>query len=188
MDIVVLFGIAVGLSMDCLAVSMACGMRLVRPGAAQTLRMAAAFGGAQALMPVIGWAAGHTVVSYIKDYDHWLAMGLLSFVGGKMIYEYFERDDECDEKVCDPTRGRELLVLSIATSIDALAVGLSLAFLEAGIALPAVIIGVTCFCITLAGVKLGGRASALFGKRMELLGGLVLIGIGVKILVEHLTG
>ena len=140
MGLIVVFGIAVGLSMDCLAVSMACGMRLGRPDMKQSLRMALAFGGAQAIMPVIGWAAGHTVVAYIKDYDHWLAFGLLAFVGGKMIHEYFGR--ECDEPACDPTKGRELLVLSIATSIDALAVGLSLAFLETGIVLPAAIIGV----------------------------------------------
>lgn len=188
MDLLVMFGIAVGLSMDCLAVSLGCGMRLGCPDNRQTLRMALAFGAAQAIMPVIGWAAGHSVVGYIKDYDHWLAFALLSFVGGKMIFEYFEKECPEEEKACDPTRGRELLVLSIATSIDALAVGLSLAFLEAGIALPAIIIGVTCFAITLFGVKLGGKASELLGKRMELVGGLVLVAIGVKILVEHLAG
>lgn len=182
-----MLGIAVGLSMDCLAVSLGCGMRLGCPDNRQTLRTALAFGAAQAIMPVIGWAAGHSVVGYIKDYDHWLAFALLSFVGGKMIREYFEK--ECaEEEACDPTKGRELLVLSIATSIDALAVGLSLAFLDAGIALPAVIIGVTCFVITVAGMRLGSKASELFGRRMELVGGLVLIAIGVKILAEHLAG
>jgi putative Mn2+ efflux pump MntP len=186
MDLITIFGMAVGLSMDCLAVSMACGMRLSRPSATQAIRMALAFGGAQAVMPVVGWLAGRTVVDFIKDYDHWLAFLLLALVGGKMIREYFEEGDECAENGKDLTKGRDLLLLSIATSIDALAVGLSLAFLETGIALPAAVIGATCFSITFAGVMAGGKASDLWGRRMELVGGAVLILIGVKILAEHL--
>ncbi|MBI5526007.1 MAG: manganese efflux pump [Deltaproteobacteria bacterium] len=186
MDLITIFGMAVGLSMDCLAVSMACGMRLGRPSAAQAVRMALAFGGAQAVMPVAGWLAGRTVVDIIKDYDHWLAFALLALVGGKMIREYFEKGEECAENARDPTKGRDLLLLSIATSIDALAVGLSLAFIKSGIAVPAAVIGVTCFAITFAGVLVGGKASDLWGRRMDLLGGLILILIGVNILAEHL--
>lgn len=185
MDLIVLLGIAVGLSMDCLAVSMACGMRLGCPEPRQSVRLALSFGGAQALMPIIGWGAGRTVSDQIKDFDHWLAMALLAFVGGKMIWEYLRRNKECPEPVCDPTTGRELLFLSIATSIDALAVGLSLAFLETGILVPAAVIGFTSFVVTLAGIRIGGKAGGLWGKRMELVGGCILILTGIKILVEH---
>jgi putative Mn2+ efflux pump MntP len=186
MSILVILGIAVGLSMDCLAVSMACGVRLRKPTLRQTLKLAAAFGGAQALMPVLGWLAGRSVVSIIQNFDHWLAFALLAFVGGKMIWEYFSGGDEVGECVGDPTSGREFFLLTIATSIDALAVGLSLAFVNTGILLPAVIIGVVCFAITVAGVRLGVKASEVWGRRMEFVGGLVLIGIGIKVLLEHL--
>ncbi|MFA6035302.1 MAG: manganese efflux pump MntP family protein [Myxococcota bacterium] len=184
MNLLVLLGIAVGLSMDCLAVSMACGTRLKTPTTAQTARLAAAFAFAQAAMPVIGWAAGRTIVGMISAYDHWVAFALLAFIGGKMVYEYFGGEES--EETGDPTVGRELFILAIATSLDALAVGLSLAVLNAGIVLPALLIGATCFVITVIGVKLGVKASEVWGRRMELVGGLVLIGIGARILLEHL--
>ena len=174
--------LAVGLSMDCFAVAASCGVRLDKPRPAQALRLGAAFGFAQGFMPVVGWLAGSTVVSLIKDYDHWIAFALLAFVGIKMIREYFEVDHD-ESKKGDPTKGRELFILSVATSIDALAVGLSLAFLGTRIFLPAFVIGVSCFCITVFGVYLGVRTKDIWGRRMELVGGVVLIGIGVKVLI-----
>ncbi len=136
-------------------------------------------------MPVIGWLAGRTIVNFISSYDHWVAFGLLAFVGGKMLWESVHSEEEHEGKG-DITRGFMLLTISIATSIDALAVGLSFAFLDVNIGVASLVIGVVACAITGLGFLLGRRAGKMLGKRAEAIGGLVLIGIGVRILVSHL--
>jgi putative Mn2+ efflux pump MntP len=134
-------------------------------------------------MPIIGWLAGLTVVEIIASFDHWIAFALLALVGGKMIWEGFGK--ESDEEKGDQTRGWPLLLLSIATSIDALAVGFSFSILKNPILFPAVIIGIVCFIMTIIGMIFGKALAKIFGKKVEIFGGLVLIAIGVKILVDH---
>lgn len=187
MSTLTLLGIALGLAMDAFAVAIGAGLQLVDVSPRQTFRLAWHFGLFQALMPVLGWLAGRTLVEYIEPVDHWIAFGLLTFIGGKMVYEAFqEKDEEAD--ACDPTKGWRLVMLSIATSIDALAVGLSLAVLGVSIWYPALVIGIVAGVLTTVGLDLGKRFGGLLGRRMEVVGGLILIGIGIKILVEHLTG
>ncbi|MEN6559207.1 MAG: manganese efflux pump MntP family protein [Acidobacteriota bacterium] len=185
MAFVFILGIAVALAMDCFAITMgmACGGQGLT--AKQAVRMGAFFGGFQFLMPVIGWFAGERALGLIRSFDHWVAFGLLALIGGRMIYESFAMSDE--EKACRPdqTRGTRLLVLALATSIDALAVGLSLGVVRTGILYPAIVIGMTSFVMTLVGARLGPVLGRLVGKRAELAGGLILIAIGVKILFEH---
>jgi manganese efflux pump family protein len=181
-----LIGIAVGLAMDAFAVAIGAGLTLKEVTPRQTFRLAWHFGLFQAFMPVIGWLAGLSVAEWIAPVDHWIAFGLLAVIGGKMIYEALKNDDEAEER-SDPTKGWSLVLLSIATSIDALAVGLSLALLDVSIWWPAVVIGLVAGGFTTLGLQLGKRFGALLGRRMEIVGGVILIGIGVKILVEHLT-
>jgi putative Mn2+ efflux pump MntP len=136
-------------------------------------------------MPAIGWAAGHAVQKYIASFDHWLAFGLLALVGSKMILG--ARSDGHGERrsLNDPTSGWDLVMLSIATSIDALAVGLSLALIGSGIVLPALVIGLVAAAFTSAGMLLGRQIGTRWGKRVEILGGLILFAIGIKIVLEH---
>jgi putative Mn2+ efflux pump MntP len=179
-------GLAVGLAMDALAVAIATGLVLGRPTSGQVFRLAFHFGLFQFLMPIAGWLAGRTVEVHIRAIDHWVAFALLAFVGGKMLRE--ARRSEATARAGDPTRGWRLVVLSVATSVDALAVGLSMAFLEVSIWLPSVVIGLVASAFTAAGLLLGGRVGRTLGPWPEVGGGLVLLGIGVKILVEHLAG
>ncbi|MFA5807150.1 MAG: manganese efflux pump MntP family protein [bacterium] len=189
MDTLTLLGIAVGLAMDAFAVAIATGIVLGTVSGRQTFRLAFHFGLFQFLMPVIGYLAGMTVERYIKGYDHWLAFVLLGYIGGKMVYEGGWGDGEEGNGGKDPTRGMSLVVLSMATSIDALAVGISLGVLHSeGIVYPGVVIGIVACTFTAAGLHLGKRLGAVFGKRMEVVGGLVLVAIGVKILLDHLRG
>lgn len=188
MPFLTLLAIAVALAMDAFAVAVATGICLRQARTSQTLRMALAFGVFQAAMPVAGWILGLTVRDYIESYDHWAAFGLLALVGGKMIYEALKGEDageQCSPK--DPTKGFQLIVLAVATSIDALAVGLSFSVLNEPIWFPALVIGVVCFAITALGVRIGcmaGHVSAV-SRYAEIVGGVTLIGIGVKILLEH---
>ncbi len=183
-DTLTLFGIALGLAMDALAVALATGLALGDVSARQTFRLAFHFGFFQFLMPVIGWMAGLTIERWIAGYDHWIAFGLLAGIGGKMIYESLTAMGRADVRR-DPTRGMSLVVLSIATSVDALAVGVSLGVLRVRIWYPAVVIGIVACALTAAGIHVGRRLGGALGRRMEVLGGLVLVGIGVKILVSH---
>jgi len=184
MDWITLLGIAVALAMDAFAVALGTGMALERLTGRHLFRLGFHFGLFQALMPVMGWLAGLTVQRWIADYDHWIAFGLLGFVGGKMIYEAIRADEE--EKILkDPTRGLSLVLLSVATSIDALAVGLSLAIIGIDIWLPALVIGLVAGAFTVSGMLLGRRVGAAWGPRVEVVGGLVLCAIGLKILLEH---
>lgn len=184
MDTFTLLGIAVALAMDAFAVALAAGLTLDEMNGRHLFRLGWHFGLFQAMMPVFGWLAGMTVQHHIAAYDHWIAFGLLSFVGGKMIYEaLFAMPDEV--RSSDPTRGWSLVMLSVATSIDALAVGLTLAMLGVSIWMPALIIGLVAGVLTVAGMLLGRRIGGIWGKRVEVLGGLVLVAIGLRILLEH---
>lgn len=183
-----LIGVAFGLAMDAFAVSMGVGIVLRRVNGRQTFRLAWHFGLFQALMPVVGWLAGMSVERWIAPVAGWVAFLLLGGIGGKMIYEALRhRDDGEERRVADPTRGVPLVILSVATSIDALAVGLSMGLLRQDVWYPALVIGAVAGAMTVLGLQLGRRFGALLGRRMEVVGGVVLVGIGVRILVEHLT-
>jgi len=186
MSFVVLFIMAVALAMDCFAVSLATALSLGAPSKQQTFRLAFNFGLYQFFMPVVGWFAGRGLLGYIQGYDHWLAFGLLAFIGGKMIYESTAIGHEEGEGDSDPTRGISLIMLSLATSIDALGVGVSLSVLGVEIIFPAVVIALVSFALTCVGMKIGPLVGRLFGKWVEAAGGLVLILIGIKILCEHI--
>lgn len=186
MSFIYILGIAVALAMDAFAVSIAVAAAHHPVTARQTVRLAATFGLFQFAMCVAGWAAGETVVRYIGRYDHWVAFLLLLVVGGRMIRESFEEKGERAAERRDPTRLGPLLVLGVATSLDSLAVGLSLAALHTSILYPAAVIGLVSFVISVVGTKLGPALGKAIGRRAELIGGLVLIAIGIKILVDHL--
>ena len=186
MDLLTVLLIAVGLSMDACAVAIGRGTAL-QPSKRwrDVLMMALFFGLFQALMPVIGWLLGSAFAGLIGGVDHWIAFLLLAGIGGKMIHEAVSgAEDEADASLSI----RLLLVLAVATSIDALAVGIGLAILATPILMPAVLIGGVTFLLSFAGGLLGSRLGERFGRRMEALGGLVLIGIGIRILVSHLSG
>jgi putative Mn2+ efflux pump MntP len=186
MEPLTLIGIAIGLAMDAFAVSIGVGLTLKEVSLRQTFRLSYHFGLFQALMPIVGWLAGRSLVEWIAPVDHWIAFGLLAAIGGKMIYEALgERDEDAQKK--DPTKGASLVVLSVATSIDALAVGLSLAVLGVDIWYPALVIGLVALTFTAVGLHLGKRLGAVFGRRMEIIGGAILIAIGLRILIEHLA-
>ncbi|QKJ19932.1 manganese efflux pump MntP [Microbacterium hominis] len=185
MSIVNLLVVAVGVSADAFAVSLAQGVRVRRRIHRDALLVAVTFGLFQALMPLIGWMLGAQFSAFISPVDHWVAFGILLLIGAQMLWEAFRGGDE--EPAEGRIRTRQLLVLAIATSIDALAVGLTFAFLDVAI-LPAVAaIGVVTAALTYIGVVLGHRVGTRFQKPAEIVGGLVLIGIGVKVLVEHLA-
>jgi len=175
--------------MDAFAVAIATGITLGTVSRRQTFRLAFHFGLFQFLMPVIGYLAGMTVERYIKGYAPWIAFVLLGYIGGKMVYEGGWGDGEEGSVGKDPTKGMSLIVLSVATSIDALAVGVSLGVLRnEGIVYPGVVIGLVACTFTAAGLHLGKRLGTVFGRRMEVVGGLVLVAIGVKILFDHYSG
>jgi manganese efflux pump family protein len=176
--------IAVGLAMDAFAVSLGVGTTRFAGSARPRLRLAWHFGLFQALMPTLGWLVGSTVVRFIAPVDHWIAFGLLGFVGVRMIRSGLSAELESHQT--DPSRGGTLMMLSVATSIDAFAVGLSLAVLHAPIIYPAAVIGVVTASLSLIGLLLGNRLGKTFGKRMEIAGGVILIAIGIRIVVSHL--
>ncbi len=182
MDIIAVLLLALGLSMDAFAVSVAGGLGLRRKRLKVAVELAVLFGGFHVLMTLLGWLLGTGLKDFITGFDHWIAFWLLAFVGGKMILESFKKGKKI-EKFTLPF----LLLLAVATSIDALAIGLSFAFLQIEILLSVVVIGLMVGVFSFGGVFLGAKAGKLFGKRVELLGGLILIGIGVKILLEHLS-
>ena len=175
---------ALGLAADCFAVAVSGSIAMRTPTRAGVLRTAFAFGLAQFIMPLAGWAAGKGFVDVVSSYDHWVAFGLLALVGAHMLRESFESEEE-EEVSSDITRGFRLALLAVATSIDSLAVGLSLAFLDAPILLSASVIGVVAFAVTIGGFALGSKLGEIAGRRARLVGGLILIAIGVKIVLEH---
>jgi putative Mn2+ efflux pump MntP len=170
--------------MDAFAVAIACSVSLRSVTHRQSFRLSFHFGLFQAVMPIIGWFAGRTVVDALAGYDHWIAFALLAFIGLKAIHGGLVEDDAAKASV-DPTRGWSLLMLSVATSLDALAVGVSLSFLRVSIWNAAVVIGLVAAAATLLGMKIGSRLGMHFGKIMEIAGGLVLVLIGVRIVLSH---
>jgi putative Mn2+ efflux pump MntP len=178
-----LLGISVGLAMDAFAVAIATGLSLGTVTPRHVFRLAFHFGLFQFLMPIIGWYAGSQLAGFIQQYDHWVAFVLLTYVGGKMLWEAFESQEAENQ---DPTRGLRLLTLSVATSIDALAVGLSLAMIGVSIWIPSVVIGVITAGLTALGITFGNRIGARWERWAEILGGIVLLLIGIRILVSHL--
>ena len=177
-------GLALGLAMDAFAVSVAAGIQVTVLNSRHVSRLAFSFGFFQFLMPVLGWLAGRSLSQWVSAVDHWVAFGLLGLIGGKMLWESF-RVSEGPNK--DPTRGWTLLILSVATSVDAFAVGLGLAFLEISIWMPSLIIGIVAALLSALGAIFGSRLGRRFGVWAERFGGLVLIGIGARILVSHLA-
>ena len=184
-DFLSVFLIALGLSADCFVVALSGGISKIDHSWSRILRVSFSFGLFQALMPALGWLAGRTVVEFIADYDHWAAFAMLAIVGGRMLWGAF-RPERNQRKEVDITKGLLLITLSIATSIDALAVGLSFAFLNVNIALASPTIGVVALVVTIIGFKLGRRASKLIGKRAEAIGGIILLAIGLRILLSHI--
>ena len=182
MDFLTITGIAVALAMDAFAVALSAGVLLNPVTRRQLFRLGFHFGLFQGGMPVIGWLAGIGLKRFVTVYAPWIAFGLLTFVGGKMVYEAITDHDENRERK-DPTRGMTLILLSTATSIDALAVGFSLSLLGVNIWTPAVIIGIITALLTVTGMLLGRKIGTIWGGRVEIVGGLVLISIGLKILI-----
>ncbi|MHC4575129.1 MAG: manganese efflux pump MntP [Planctomycetota bacterium] len=184
MELTTIGAIAVGLAMDAFAVSIVSGSTYKQLGIKHALRMALFFGGFQAFMPLIGALAGLTLKKYVIDYDHWVAFGLLTAIGGKMIYESFKI--KTTDNTFNPSNIFVLLALSVATSIDALAVGVTLSLLVAGLFLAVTVIGIVTFVLSYLGIYIGKKFGHFFESRIEALGGLVLIALGAKILIGHL--
>ena len=186
MELFTILLIALALAVDAFAVALASGVSLCQVSRRQTFRLAFHFGLFQAMMNIIGWAAGLTVRTLLENIDHWLAFTLLALVAVKMIKDSIAGRDEEAQKV-DPTRGYTLVMLSVATSIDSLAVGLSFAVLNVSIWMPAAIIGIVATLLTIVGLRLGCLlgSSSRVGARAEIIGGLVLLGIGINILHQH---
>lgn len=181
--------IGVGLSMDAFAVSICKGLSMRKVDKKYMLVLAAFFGGFQALMPTLGWFLGSQFQTYITAIDHWIAFILLTLIGGKMILDVIKEKGE-NEEVCPDDSVRidlkEFFLLAVATSIDALAVGITFAFLQVKLASSVTIIGCITFCFTIAGVLIGNAFGTKFKDKATILGGVILIAIGVKILLEHL--
>lgn len=180
-----LFLIAVGLSMDAFAVAVCKGLHMPRLNVRQGLLIALFFGVFQAAMPLLGWFLGQQFAERISAFDHWIAFLLLAFIGGKMIVEALKKDAEA-EAAASKFDLAELLILSVATSIDALAVGITFAFLNVSILPSVCLVGVTTFLLSFAGVVIGHKFGAKYQSKAELLGGVILVLIGAKILLEHL--
>lgn len=187
MGIFELFILAVGLSMDAFAVSICKGLSVEKTGIKHMCIAGLWFGGFQAFMPFIGYTLGSAFTEYIIAVDHWIAFMLLAFIGGHMLKEAFE-DDECEcceEKESNPFGVKTMFLMAVATSIDALAVGVTFAFLKVNIMWAITFIGITTFCFSAMGIKIGSIFGGKFKSKAEIAGGLILIFLGVKILLEH---
>jgi putative Mn2+ efflux pump MntP len=180
-----LLGIAVGLAMDAFAVSIAAGLTLAPVSPRQMFRLAFHFGLFQFMMPVLGWLAGQELVGHIGPYDHWVAFGLLAFVGSKMLLDAVRQTPP--EVKSDPSRGLMLVTLSVATSIDALAVGLSMAFMRDSVWIAAVVIGLVAAGLSAVGIRFGARFGPRWGRWADAAGGCLLLLIGARILVNHIS-
>ena len=187
MGVVELFLIGVGLSMDAFAVSVCKGLGMKRVNYRHALVIALFFGGFQGLMPVIGWVLGSQFARFVTPVDHWIAFGLLALIGGKMLWDAFhDQDEDVQTPDCERLDLKELFMLAIATSIDALAVGITFAFLEVSIVFAAVVIALVTFVLSWVGVAVGNRFGVRYQKPSTIVGGVVLILIGLKTLLEHL--
>lgn len=178
--------IACGLAFDAFAVSVSSGTLKICQNPAATFRLAFHFGLFQFLMPIIGWFIGYQISEYVVSTDHWIAFGLLSYIGISMIIASFKKDEQ-SQKEYNPSKGPQLIMLSFATSIDALAIGLSLALLKVEILTPALFIGIITGALSYIGVRIGKQFGKKYSQKAELIGGIILIAIGIKILIEHLT-
>ena len=190
MDFGSIFVLALGLSMDAMAVAAARGLATPHVRAVHVVKIALFFGGFQALMPLLGWMIGAAFGEHVRAWDHWIAFVLLGAIGLKMLWDArpgAHADDEAAPS-SDPFAPRVLLVLSIATSIDALAAGVTLPMLEAPMLVTLSTIGVTTAVLSAIGLLVGRRFGAMLGKRLDVIGGLALVGLGTKILIEHLGG
>jgi len=176
--------IAIGLAMDAFAVSIGAGTSGQVDDLRSKLRLAFHFGLFQAGMTLIGWLAGTTVQRWISSFDHWVAFGLLTYVGVNMIRSGLGRGDGARHP--NPSKGVTMVFLSVATSLDALAVGISLAMLSVSVIYPSLVIGLVTFGLSIAGLLAGGKLGVRFGKRMEIIGGVILIAIGLRVLASHL--
>jgi manganese efflux pump family protein len=187
MDFIAVLLVALSLSADCLAISISgsisMGTTLDR---SKAVKVAMFFGMFQFGMILAGYLAGNSFVDLIQNFDHWIAFGLLALIGGHMIKESFENEEECE--AIDISKTKTLIGLSVATSIDSLAAGLTFALIEVAILPASLLVGITAFMVSLVGVWLGRRVGDIVGKRAELFGGLILIGIGIRILIEGLSG
>ena len=186
MDILTILIIAIGLSMDAFSVSIALSLKFCQMTYKQSLRICFFFGFFQFIMPVIGFYAGSYFQNIVRTFDHWVAFSLLCAVGIKMFIDSFKKEDEDDESEKDPTKGWMIIVLSVATSIDAVAVGFSFAMLRTSIILPSIIIGVICFILSFLGSLAGRKLGKSSSKWVERFGGIVLIIIGMKIVFDHI--
>ncbi|HHO48116.1 MAG TPA: manganese efflux pump [Desulfobacteraceae bacterium] len=184
MQVFQIFLIAVGLAADSFAVSVSSGAIIEKLRLRHAMRLALFFGFFQGLMPWIGWKVGILASAFIRSFDHWLAFGILCFIGGKMVYESRILKEDIEE-AANPFSLYVLFGLAIATSIDALAVGITFSFLNIAIIEPVLIIGIVTFVFSFAGTYIGEYFGHIFKDRIELAGGLILIGIGCKILIEH---
>jgi len=183
MDVLTVILIAVGLAMDAFAVSIAKGMAIDKQKRKNALIMSTSFAAFQMFMPVIGWLAGLELEELIAGIDHWIAFGLLAFIGARMIYDSTKMKEPQRES---NLRLNTLLMLSVATSIDALMVGLSFALTQTSITIPIIVIGIVTFVLSYLGVHFGNIIGSVFGNRMKVIGGVILIAIGMKILLEHM--
>jgi len=183
MGIITIVLIAFGLSFDTFAVSVSSGLILRGINFFNAMKFAFVLAFFQGIMPMLGWLIGSGVKKYMMDYDHWIAFILLTVLGAKMIYESFQSEEE--RKPINPMRLSVMISMAIATSIDALIVGLSFAFFELNIYFTVILIGAVTFFVSMLGILFGKKAGARLGKRMEVVGGLILIAIGLKILIEH---
>lgn len=183
-----LFLLGIGLAMDAFAVSVCKGLGMRRLNKKQTLIIGLYFGGFQALMPLIGWLLGSQFQKYITSIDHWIAFILLGFIGGKMMIEAIREwnEEETVDVIDAPLDHKNMLVLAVATSIDALAVGITFAFLDTPIIEAITIIGITTMIISIIGVVVGNFFGSRYKNKAEFIGGLILVLLGLKILLEHL--
>ena len=187
MGIIEILGLGIALSMDAFAVSICKGLGMKKINYKQALVIAAFFGGFQALMPFIGWLLGSQFAGYIQSIDHWIAFVLLGLIGGNMVREALSPEEEAEACAVNTKLDyKQLFLMAVATSIDALAVGVTFAFLEVSIVPAISIIGCTTFCLSLVGVAVGNFFGARYKKRAELAGGIILALLGIKILLEHL--
>ncbi len=184
MELVTLILLACALAMDSFAVSITAGLSLSRFKFGTVCRISFVFALFQGCMPVIGWALGQSFVETISDYDHWVVFVLLLFIGGKMIYESFKHEEQAH--CINIYSNKTIIGLAIATSIDALAVGISFSLLDVEIFFPALIIGLITFAFAFTGQTIGYKLGSIFKTKVEFIGGLLLIGIGVRILISHL--
>lgn len=185
MDLFSLVFTGIGLAMDCFAVSLGIGTTNVARSFRPVFRVSFHFGLFQGLMTLLGWLVGTTIAQLISTIDHWVAFALLAWVGTRMVISGL-KSEQAQENPIDPSRGRTLVLLAVATSLDAMAVGLSLALVKMDILSSSLLIGVISTIFSLVGLGLGNRLGNTFGKRMEIVGGLILNGIGLRILFTHL--